>query len=379
LDRKFRLREEGRSVRQAAERFSNVVKARPKSAAAWYGLGRSYQALSQKEFERLQKVAYGSAYWLALVAETNTKAGKYGSAFYLYHQAIAKRPDLSGIHAGLATIYSQTGHPDWAKLEQAQAARSPDCAREPLACAFAAGRYDKILRNPEDTPAALYWKCKAYDQLALRVLLHLASFPSSPLLHELLAVTHEKARDFPLAVQEWRKAYQLSGRDPQIGESLAMALIQIKDNPQAATLLETIIHNQPESAQANYLMGYTLLNLQKPSGAIPYLEKALRLDPTALETRVVLGEAYLQTGQSAKGIVQLKAALSLDQDGSLHYQLARAYLATGQRDLAERAIKQYRQMYQASQRESQRLKNEMQITAPEDVNVVGGEGATERR
>ncbi|MGH9395525.1 MAG: tetratricopeptide repeat protein [Terriglobia bacterium] len=351
---------------EAAARFRAMVKVEPASAAAWYGLGRSYQSLSQHSYEELGKIAYGSAYWLALVAEANTKAGKYSSAFYLYHQALAKMPGLPGIHAGLATIYAQTGHADWAKTEKARerAAPPPDCARRATECAFLAGHYDQVIAVAGKSPETLYWKSKAFDQLALRALLRLGDFPSSPQLHELLAETHEKARDYPVAIQEWRKAYQLSHQDPQIGKRLAVDLLQTHDNQGAEQLLKTILGEQPNSAEVNYLMGYALLNRQKPAGAIPYLAKSLRLDPTMLKAHGELGRAYLQAGQSAKAIPQLKAALSLDADGSLHYQLARAYAATGQTALAQPMLKAYQQLHQADEKQAQELKQTVRVTPP---------------
>ncbi len=351
--------------REAAARFEAVVKARPVSASAWHGLGRSYQSLSQTSFEKLQKLSFGSAYWLALAADSNAKTGKYESAFYLYRQALKKMPGIPGLHAGVAAVYSQTGHADWAEIEQKKAAGPPNCVHSPFACSFLAGRYEDVLKNTSETTAALYWKCKAYDQLALRALKRLTELPSSPQLHELMAETHEAARDYALALQEWQEAYRLSGNDPQIGEKFAMALLQTKNYEGAKSLAGTILGRRPDSAAANYQMGYALLQLQQPSAAIPYLRKSVRLDPTALAAHQALGQAYVQTGQSSQAIVELKAALSLDQDGSVHYQLARAYRATGQPTLAQAALQKYRALDARSREEFQELKSELQITAPD--------------
>jgi tetratricopeptide (TPR) repeat protein len=349
--------------KRAAESYRALAKSEPGSAEVWYGLGRCYQSLSQRAFEKLGKVAPGSAYWLALVAESNAKARKYSSAFYLYRQALAKMPGLYGVHAAVAQIYRATGHPQWAEAEARQE-RQPDCARDTLGCDFASSRFERVVSAPVGTPEALYWKSRAYDRLAVEAFVRLTKLPPSPQLHELIAELHEASRDYPVAAQEWRKAYQLSRRDPEVGKHLAVALLRIYDNRGAAQLLETILRQQPASAEANYLLGYALLNLQEPAQSVSYLRKALDLDPGLLRARGELGRAYLQTGQNGQAIPYLKAALVLDADGSLHYQLAKAYLATGQRQLAVQMLQVYQRMHQADEREAQVLKQQVRVTPP---------------
>lgn len=348
----------------AAERFETLSQATPEDAEVWYRLGLCYQQLSQASFAELQKTAYGSAWWLALVAESNAKAGKYASAFYLYHQALAKMPAFPGAHAGLAKIYSATGHAAWAKTEQERERDSPDCARQSTECAFLAGRYGQIVAAPSRSPEVLYWKSKAYDQLALAAFLHLTSLPPSAQLHELLAETHEKARDYPAAVAEWRKAYDLSQQNPEIGQKLAIALIETDDDQGAERLLAKFLAHQPGSADLNYLKGYALLNLQQPAKAIPYFEESLRLEPLLVKAQGDLGRAYMQTGQSRKAIPHLEAALKTDQDGSLHYQLARAYVASGEPKLAAPMFAAYQKLHQASARESEALKQQIHLAPP---------------
>ncbi|MGH9446033.1 MAG: tetratricopeptide repeat protein [Terriglobia bacterium] len=208
------------------------------------------------------------------------------------------------------------------------------------------------------------WKSRAYDRLALRAFVHLTELPPSPQLHELIAELHEASGDYPMAAEEWEKAYGLSHEDPEIGEHLAAALVQASDYRPAGQLLETILRRQPRSAEVNYLLGFSLLNLQKPAQAIPYFRKAVDLDSGMLTAQRDWGRAYLQIGQSASAIPHLKAALSLDDDGSLHYQLARAYVATGQRRLAARMLQVYQRMHQADERQAEMLKRQVRVTPP---------------
>ena len=103
---------------EAEEHYRKLADVDPQSSPAWYGLGRSYESLSVRAFNDLQKAAPESAYWLALVAEARLRELQFSSAFYLYRRALEKMPTMRGLHAQVAEVYRRTGHPDWASLEE---------------------------------------------------------------------------------------------------------------------------------------------------------------------------------------------------------------------------------------------------------------------
>ena len=84
--------------------------------------------------------------------------------------------------------------------------------------------------------------------------------------------------------------------------------------------------------------------------ALPYLEAAVRLDPKLLPARASLGLTYARAGKPAEAIPNLLAALETDEDGSLHYQLARAYQATGDAETAKKFLAKYRKFNNMPQR-----------------------------
>ncbi len=350
----------------ASSEFQKLAKGEPPSAGVWYGLGKSYAALARRTFAQLSKTAPGSAYWLALTAESRARALQYSSAFYLYRQALRKMPSLRGIHAALADIYRKTGKPGWAATEEERERKlgPPNCARDRIACEYAQGRFRAVIAAPGKTPEALYWQSKAYNELAVRAYARLGGFPDSAEYHELLATIHSSEMDYTEAAAEWKKAYELSRHDPAVGRHLAMALIEIRDFGQAQPLLEALVKQQPRSAEAGYLLGYLLLNEQQPAKAIPRLEAALHFDPGLLPVDAALARAYLETGQTQKAIPRLKAALPMDTDGSLHYQLARAYQASGHARLAAEALRQYQRIHQAQEAERRTEKEQIRITPP---------------
>jgi predicted Zn-dependent protease len=331
----------------------------PGNPRAWYLLGKSYEALSQHAFERLDKLAQGSAWWLALVAGTRLSEQQYGAAFGLYREALAKMPGLRGAHAALAEIYRNTGHADWAAVEEKREPRAPDCTRPTQECAFRAGRFLEAVRGAQPpTPSSYYWQSRACNELARQAFSGLAQLPPSAELHRLRAQMESNRRRYPEAVKELREALKMAPRDPQVRIELASALHSARDDHAAQAVLEELLKADPEAAPLNFMYGDTLLSLEQPEKAIPYLEKALRRDPKQLRVRGALGVAYARTGQAERAIPHLKAALELDPDGSLHYQLARAYQATGQAELAKPLLEKYQEFQRRAQPEKP------QITAP---------------
>ncbi len=311
----------------------------PTDPRAQFALGRSYEALSRRAFERLDKLAQGSAWWLALAAETRMSQGQYSSAFGLYREALAKMPALPGAHAALAEIYRKTGHPDWAAVEERkeQARPQPDW---------------KTARGVQPaTPESYYRQARAYNALAAETFSRLAQLPPSVELHQWNAQVASAHGRYLDAAAELRAALKLAPSDPQFRTQLAAALHQAQDHRGAQAVLEELLTADPEAPQLNFMYGDTLLLQGQPEKAIPYLEKAAQ----QVAARASLGLAYMRTGQPQRAIPHLKAALETDTDGSLHYQLARALQMAGQAEAAAPLLKQYQELQRRAQPEEARI------------------------
>jgi tetratricopeptide (TPR) repeat protein len=351
---------------EAAQSFQELSTRDPSNAKVWYGLGSSYEGLAQKNFDTLAELAGGSAYWLDLVAESRLETMQTYSAFYFYRQALAKMPSLRGAHAAIAEIYQQTGHAEWAATEQAKEAQlpPPDCTVQKLECAYLAGEFLGIVADGAKSPEALYWKTRACDHLAFDAYSHLAQLPPSAESYQLRARVDSKRRQYAQAVKELREALKLSPRNPNIKRELAIALYRSGSLQEAQLLFQELLQLDRDSTALNYFLGDTLLYSQKPQEAIVYLQKALTREPQFLSAQKSLGLAYLQLGQADKAIPHLQAALPADEDGSLHYQLGRAYQSQGDRELARDMFRQYQAAQQKNQEENQALEKQVSITPP---------------
>jgi len=354
---------------EAAHRFEELSPSHPNSAKTWYGLGLCYEGLAQRSFDELAKIAPDSAYWLDLVAESRLDTKQNDSAFYFYRQALAKTPSMRGVRSAIAEVYRDTGHPDWALAEEEKERRlpPPDCNVQRLECEFRAGNFTRVIEVTADatSPEAYYWRTRAYNRLAMDSYFRLGQLPPSMETHELRANIESKRRQYAEAAKEWREALRLSPGNRYVQKQLAMALYYVGDLPRAQAQFQELLKWEPNVPDLNYFLGETVLRAQKPRDAIPYLERAIKADPGMLPAHKSLGLAYLETRQAEKAIPHLRKALPIDQDGSVRYQLARAYQARGEANLAEAMFKEYQEKQSAQQAENKATEKEVAITPPD--------------
>lgn len=356
-------------VGPAAGHFRELTAQDPNDPRAWYGLGKSYEALATQTFNRLNKAAPASPYLASLLADTRVQRHQYRSAFFFYSQAQSKLPDLPGIHAGLAQVYRNTAHPDWAEAEQKRESTlpAPDCTTHAAECAFLSGRLldaANAAAAPSASPASMFWATKAYNRLAIEAFEGLSALPESVQIHALKAqILHDHKQDME-AANEWKAALKLAPDDDKVKQQLAAALFDAKDYSGAMPLLKDELARDPKSPELNYLLGASLFRTEQPEEALPHLELGVAGRSDALPAEAALGLTLVALSRNAEAIPHLKKALALDDDGSLHYSLARAYRAAGETQLASQTMQQYQQIQKQNQEINGKLETEAEITAP---------------
>jgi predicted Zn-dependent protease len=350
----------------AAEHFEVVSSSLADNTRVWYGLERSYHSLATAALERLERDAPGSPYLAALTGETYLERRQYRLAFRHLREAREALPTLPGLHAALAALYRQTGHAEWAAIEEEKerTLAQPDCSvpRNPL-CFFAAARY-RELASAGDSPEAVYWKIRALRILASRAYDKLAALPASSHLHEVNARKLDSLGRPLEAAKEWQKAVSLAPNDPVLEKGLALALYNGRDFRAALPLLEKLLEREPDSSDLLFLCGSAHLSLELPERALVCLEKAAKRDPHLLPVRGALGQAYLTLGRHQEAIRHLAAALPIDEDGTRHFQLAQAWRAAGQAERAQESLRKYRQLREAAEARRREFEEAGPITAP---------------
>jgi predicted Zn-dependent protease len=372
----------------AAEQYERLSKLDPQNPKVWHGLGLSYEGLTSRSFDELEKTAPESAYWLVLVAEALAKDEKNDRAFFFYRQGLAKMPNMRGVHSTVAEIYRKEGHADWAAIEQEKENKLPrlDCASsgstsaaapgrarrdvdgrpQRLECDFWAGRYGEVAASAKDTSTAeaIFWRTRAYSELARQAFDHLAQLPASPEAHELMAKIYFGQRRFGLSAQEWREALKLSPGNPYYRQGLAISLSAGSDYEAARRIMDDLIKELPDSPELNYWFGVTLIGMDKPEQAIPLLEKGVLGDPTLLLAHKDLARAYLRVGQVEKAIPHLKIALPIDEEGGLYYLLATAYRKSGQKELEREMLAKFQEIQASATAEKKKFEQQIKISPP---------------
>jgi tetratricopeptide (TPR) repeat protein len=337
---------------QAAEQYRKLTEISADDSRAWYGLGKSYESIATDAFDRLRKAGPRSPFVAALVADTRVQGRQYREAFQLYQEALKQAPNLHGVHAALAEIYRKTSHSDWAEVEDAKERALPaaDCATHPAECQFVAGHDLQALHLPRTpSPDALYWRAKAANELALQAFFRLGQLPASVEFHQLQAEIARNQNQHMQSVKEWKAALELAPGDPRLEQELAVSLFLAKDFKAALEAAAGPLKQNPRSPELNFVVGDSWLRLEDPEKAEPYLEAALAADPKLREADASLGLALARLGKYAEAVRHLEKSLELDEDGSLHYQLARAYQAAGSGEKARAAMAQYQEILKRKQ------------------------------
>src|SRR5437867_4549483 len=261
---------------EAAEQFERLSKLDPENPKVWNGLGLSHEGLTGRSFEELEKVAPDSAYWLVLMAEALAKADKRDRAFFFYREALAKMPNMRGVHSMVAEIYRKDGHADWAAIEGEKESKllpldcsdtgkasvaTPSALRQghstnsqKLECGFWAGRYSEVAASSKEakTAEAYFWRTRAHSELAQRAFSRLAHLPPSAEAHELMAKVYFGRRSFGLSANEWREALKFSPGNPYYRQGLATSLSASSDYEAARQIMEDLIKESPDSTELNY-------------------------------------------------------------------------------------------------------------------------------
>jgi len=133
--------------------------------------------------------------------------------------------------------------------------------------------------------------------------------------------------------------------DIQIGSGVgaALKLLQVGDDQQASKVLNTILVQDQNNADALYLLGLVGCRNQRWVEAVELINRALLIDPKRVRYYANLGEAQLALERFDDAVSSFQMLLSVEPDNALAcFNLGRAYVLRGQRSEAipqfERAV-----------------------------------------
>ena len=173
----------------------------------------------------------------------------------------------------------------------------------------------------------------------------LMALPASFESHLHAAEVHSAEQRWREAAVEWREALRLAPEKPAIRVGLGEALFRSRDYQAVHGHAETA----PRQRQRRGTVPLRRIASESPTAARRGTVLARSHCPgrSSAAGSAALGQALLQTGKAGEAIPLLEAAVSADRDGSIHFQLFRAYQLTHRDAEAKRALADY-QRFRAS-------------------------------
>jgi tetratricopeptide (TPR) repeat protein len=225
-------------------------------------------------------------------------------------------------------------------------------------CSFFTGDYEttliaakKLRSSPLAKEESFYWSILADQRLAVLALAYAGEVePGSVHLHELLAESYRDREKYAEAEAEYKVALGINPHEFAALVGAATNYLQELRIDLAHEMIQNALAQNPSDAEANYIMGEVLFAEHKFSDAEPYLIAGLTTRAELIpRIHALLGQIYATQGDTKRAIEEYKLGLPSDDDGSVHYQLARLYQRTGEAKLAAEAFADSKSLNQRKQ------------------------------
>jgi len=147
-------------------------------------------------------------------------------------------------------------------------------------------------------------------------------------------------KDYGRAVEQFQKALQIAPDSPIVQTSLAGAFLAQGQQDRAIEVYEKILQKNPKNAVALNNLAYLYAERGRDlDQALKYAQQAADAFPTHHEIQDTLGWIYYQQGRYKEALTSLQeAARRAPKRGLYQYHLAKALLALGRREEAQKAF-----------------------------------------
>jgi len=264
---------------------------------------------------------------VALGAVTCVRNADYASAFDLWRDTVAKRPDNFRARYNLALLWLERGRPDEAVAEAREAVRrtpeNPDAQLNLALVLTRAGQPAEAVTAAE--ASVRLWPGAADGWLALG--------------NALLAAGRGGE-----AVPAFVRAVEIAPESPAARNNLGSALARQGRAEEAVAQLTEAQRLRPGEAEArnnlaeaHVLLGGSLLQAGRTEDALRHYAEARRLEPGSFSIRFNSGNALARLGRMAEATDEYREAIRLKPDfAPAHANLGYAWLQQGRRDEAAR-------------------------------------------
>jgi tetratricopeptide (TPR) repeat protein len=292
-----------------------------------------------------------------------SRLGKYDEAVAGYEAALRLNPQLTPILLNLGIAHYRAEQ--FAKAAEALArflVKAPDHmqARQLLGISLVALGRDadgaaqlEPISETIDDPTALYSLGLAYLRLnrseVKTIVSRLAATSSGKPLGRLLRGQLLLSNlEFKQAASELEEAARFNPELPRLQYSLGLSYLKLGRSQEAIACFERELRQSTQDFSTLYYLAYSHELSGKLDLARGRIEEALNLEPQSPEANALLGKVLFKQGKAAEAVAPLESAVAKDPaDSEKRYLLARVYQQLGRRQDAAREFA-----------EVQRLKNQ---------------------
>lgn len=128
-------------------------------------------------------------------------------------------------------------------------------------------------------------------------------------------IANERAKNWPRAEADFKKALELKPNEPYVLNYLAYTWVDRGENlDEAKRMLDEAVRQKPDDGAIVDSVGWAYYRLGNMEKALEYLEKAIELTPEDPAINEHLGDVYWRVGRRAEARFQWNRALSLNPE-----------------------------------------------------------------
>ena len=332
--------------------------------------GQSKQAAD--EYRVLLKVSPDYAEAHANLGVVLAQLGRYEESVAAYESALRLAPQLTPILLNLGIAHYRANRFEKAAdaFKRFLTSESDNLqARQLLGLSlFELGRdaeaipaIEQTINKTPDDPAILYALGLAYMRQRYpgvdEIIERLAKTPNGlPAAHLLRGQSYLGSFEYERAITELEAAAKLNPDLPRLPYSLGLGYTKLGRNKEALAAFEKELRRTPRDFSTLYYLAYLHEAAENLSAARGRLDEALKLEPQSPEANALLGKILIRGGKSAEALAPLETAIAKDpSDPDKRYLLARVYQALGRRQDAAREFAEVQRL-KAKQLETDRAR-----------------------
>jgi tetratricopeptide (TPR) repeat protein len=339
---------------EAAERFNRALQLQRAGSLAE----------AAEEYRRVVALAPDMPEAHANLGVVLANSGQFEEAVKAYQTALRLAPSLKPVELNLGIAHYRAGHFDQAVgvLDAYLHSLSDSLqARQLLGLSLvelgrdreAAAHLEEALCQQPDDAAVLYSLGLAYLRLrrpeASQMANRLSELPAGrPASHLLRGQSFLANQEYERAVQEFAESERLNADLPRLFYSLGLAQMKLGRYEDALAAFKRELVRAPFDFSTHYYLAYTCESAGDMEAAKKHLSEAMELEPESSEANALLGKMLAAENKPLEALPVLELAVRKDPtDPNRRYLLARVYQRLGRRQDAERELA-----------EVQRLKND---------------------